>query len=277
MPLIETVRSKDGTSIAYERRGHGPPLVMVHGSTVDHTRWGGVVSRLGEHFTLLMVDRRGRGASGDGPVYSIEREFEDVVAVLESTEVPACVLAHSYGAICSLEAARLTGRIARVVLYEPPLPLPGHGLIFPADLGQRMEALLAAEDRDGVVETFMREVMRLGHHEIECMRRTSSWDVRLRAAHTIPREVEVANTYRFRAEGFAHVHVPTLFLVGSRSPAFLHEATTMASAALVGSQVESLRGQGHAAMSTGPRILLGKVLPFLVGGEDAEGREGAEA
>jgi pimeloyl-ACP methyl ester carboxylesterase len=81
MPLIETVRSKDGTPIAYERRGHGPPLVMVHGSTVDHSRWGGVVSKLAEHFSLYRVDRRGRGASGDGPAYSIEREFEDVAAV----------------------------------------------------------------------------------------------------------------------------------------------------------------------------------------------------
>jgi len=263
MPLIETVRSKDGTPIAYERRGHGPPLVMVHGSTVDHSRWGGVVSKLAERFTLLMVDRRGRGESGDGPAYSIEREFEDVVAVLQSTEVPACVLAHSYGAICALEALRLTDHLAKVVLYEPPLPLPGQGLIFAADLGQRLQALLAAGDRDGVVATFMREVIRMSEQDIEGMRRTTSWAVRLSAAHTIPREVAVANTYRFHAEDFADVRVPALFLVGSLSPAYMHEATTMASAALAGSRVESLPGQGHAAMSTGPRVFLDKVLPFL--------------
>ena len=265
MALIETVRSKDGTSIAYERRGHGPPLVMVHGSTVDHTRWGGVVGKLIERFTLLMVDRRGRGASGDGPAYSIEREFEDVVAVLESTSVPAHVLAHSYGAICALEALRLTERIAKVVLYEPPLPLPGRGLIFAADLGPRLQALLEAGDRDGVLATFMREVIRMSEQEIEGMRRTSSWAVRLAAAHTLPREVAVANSYRFHAEGFASVRVPALFVVGSLSPAYMHEATTLASAALSGSQVECLRGQGHAAMSTGPRVFLEKVLPFLGG------------
>jgi pimeloyl-ACP methyl ester carboxylesterase len=263
MPLIKTVRSKDGTPIAYERRGHGPPLVMVHGSTVDHSRWGGVVSKLAEHFSLYRVDRRGRGASGDGPAYSIEREFEDVAAVVESTETPAFLLAHSYGAICSLEASRLTARIAKMVLYEPPLPLPGQDLIFPTDLTQRLENLLAAGDRAGVVEAFMREVIRMSEREIESMRRTSSWAVRLQAAHTIPREVAVASTYRFRAESFAHVRVPTLFLVGSRSPAYMHEATAMASAALAGSQVESLRGQGHAAMSTGARIFLEKVLTFL--------------
>jgi pimeloyl-ACP methyl ester carboxylesterase len=263
MPAIETVRSKDGTPIAYERRGHGPPLVMVHGTTVNHTRWGGVVSKLAEHFSLLMVDRRGRGESGDAPEYNIEREFEDVVAVLESTEVPACLLGHSYGAICSLEASRLTARIAKMVLYEPPLPLPGHRPIFSADLATRLEKLLAAGDRDGVVATFMREVIRMSDREIESMRRTSSWAVRLSAAHTIPREVAVATTYRFDAERFAQVRVPTLFLVGSRSPAHFHEATALASAALSGSQVETLRGQGHAAMSTGPRLFLEKVMPFL--------------
>jgi len=263
MPAIETVRSTDGTPIAYERRGHGPPLVMVHGSTVDHSRWGGVVTKLAEHFTLLMVDRRGRGASGDGPAYAIEREFEDVAAVLASTDEPASLLAHSYGAICALEASRLTPRIAKMVLYEPPLPLPGRGLIFAADLGQRLQALLAVEDREALLVTFMREVIRLSEHEISNLRRTSSWAVRLKAAHTIPREVAVANTYQFHAAGFAHVRVPTLFVVGTRSPEYMHAATSMASAALAGSRIESLRGQGHAAMSIGPRIFLEKVLPFL--------------
>jgi pimeloyl-ACP methyl ester carboxylesterase len=263
MPLIETVRSKDGTAIAFDRRGQGPPLVMVHGSTVDHSRWGGVVSKLAEHFSLYQVDRRGRGASGDGPAYSIEREFEDVAAVLDSTETPAYLLAHSYGAICSLEASRLTSRIAKMVLYEPPLPLPGRGLNFATDLVPRLEGLLVAGDRAGIVEVFMREVIGMSEREIESMRRTSSWAVRLQAAHTIPREVAAANTYRFRTESFAHVQVPALFLVGSRSPTYTHEATAMASAALAGSRVESLRGQGHAAMSTGPRIFLEKVLPFL--------------
>jgi pimeloyl-ACP methyl ester carboxylesterase len=153
-------------------------LVMVHGSTVDRLRWGGIVSTLAKHFCLHLVDRRGRGDSGDGPVYSIEREFEDVVAVLESTEVPAHLLGHSYGALCALEALRLTARVAKVVLYEPPLPLPGQELFCPTDLAQRLESLLAAGDRAGVVETFMREVIHSSDREIEGMRHTSTWDVR---------------------------------------------------------------------------------------------------
>jgi pimeloyl-ACP methyl ester carboxylesterase len=263
MRLFETVRSKDGTSIAYERRGHGPPLVMVHGSAGDHTRWGGIVSALAERFTLYMMDRRGRGRSGDGAEYAIEREFEDVVALLHATDAPACLLGHSYGALCSLEAARLTTRIARMVLYEPPFPVPDHPLSFPVDLSQQLAGLLAAGDRAGVVETFLREVLHFGASEISRLRRLSSWPVRLEAAATLPREVGVATTYRFRPEAFAQVRTPALFLFGNRSPGHMQASTLTASAAVAGSRAEMLVGQGHAAMSTGPRALLEKALPFL--------------
>ena len=263
MPHIETVRSKDGTSIAFERLGQGPPLLMVHGSTVDHTRWGAVVAPLAERFSLYLMDRRGRGHSGDGPDYDIEREFEDVVAVLDTAPSPASVLAHSYGAICSLEAMRLTSRIAKVALYEPPLPVPGRRLFIADDLGRRLEAMLAKNDRAGVVETFLREVIRMGDSSLERMRHSSGWQVRLDVAHTLPREVATAYGYRFRAEAFASVRVPTLFLLGGRSPVYMQEATRMASEAVTGSQVFSLPGHGHAAMTTGPKLFLEKVIDFF--------------
>jgi len=235
----------------------------VHGTTVDHTRWGGVVTALAENFTLYMVDRRGRGKSGDGDNYAIEREFEDVVAVLEATPAPARVLAHSYGAICSMEAALLTTRIEKMVLYEPPLRLPGAEGVFPSDLGQRLAELLVAGDRVGIVETFLREVILMRPSEIAAMHRTSTWAVRVQAAHTIPREVVAASSYRFHPERFVDLRVPTLFLVGNRSPPRLQVGTQAACAGLSGSRVEMLRGHAHAAMSTGPKVFLEKALPFL--------------
>jgi pimeloyl-ACP methyl ester carboxylesterase len=263
MGLIETVKSRDDTPIAYERLGQGPPLVMVHGSTVDHTRWGGVVTSLAERFSLYLVDRRGRGHSGDGPSYHIDREVEDVAAVLEATPVPAFVLAHSYGAICALEAMRLTSRVAKMVLYEPPLPVPGRSLFIAQDLGRRLEALLARGDRAGVIETFLREVIHTGEPEVKRLRRSPGWQVRLAAAHTLPREVATAYAYRFRAQALADVRVPTLFLIGGRSPVFLQEATRMASAAVAGSRIIPLPGQGHSAMSTAPALFLEKVIGFF--------------
>jgi pimeloyl-ACP methyl ester carboxylesterase len=264
MQHLETVTSPDGARIVCERRGHGPPLVMVHGSGVDHTRWGGVVSTLAERFTLYMMDRRGRGRSGDGPAYALEREFEDVVAVLQAIPVPARVLGHSYGAICALEAARLTPRIARLALYEPPLPLPGQPPSFAADLAERLGAMLAKGERASVVETFLREVLHLRDSEISRLRRTSSWPVRLDAAATLPREVAAAGCHRFRPEAFAAVRVPTLFLCGNRSPVYLQASTRMAAAAVTGSRVEALAGHAHGAMSTGPKVFLERLLPFLL-------------
>ncbi|HEX7599452.1 MAG TPA: alpha/beta hydrolase [Polyangia bacterium] len=263
---MHKVRSPDGTEIAYEARGHGPPLVMVHGSSLDHARWGSCVGRLAEHFTLLMVDRRGRGASGDAPVYAIQREFEDVAAVVDSVGRPTHLLGHSYGAVCSLEAARLTAGIEKLVLYEPPLPLGDPGPMFGADIPEQLDELLRRGDREGVVELFLREVVRVSEPEMQALRRSSTWQVRLRAAHTLPREIRMAEGYRFDASLFSKVRTPTLFLLGSESPRLMHDSTVAASAALQNSRVELLPGQGHAAMTTAPAMFLDKVLAFLEDG-----------
>ena len=96
---METIRSKDGTRIAYERSGAGPALVLVHGTTADHTRWAPVLPMLERIFTVYAVDRRGRGQSGDAADYSIEREYEDIAAVVSSIPGPVNLLGHSYGAL----------------------------------------------------------------------------------------------------------------------------------------------------------------------------------
>jgi pimeloyl-ACP methyl ester carboxylesterase len=210
-----------------------------------------------------MMDRRGRGRSGDGPVYAIDREFEDVIAVLEATPVPARLLGHSYGSVCALGAARLCPRLERMVLYEPPLPVPGRPSHYPPDLTQRLDALLARGAHEEILETFLREVLHMTPAELARLRKTLSWPLRIAASASLPREVGVAKTYRFEPESFAHVRVPTLFLYGNHSPEHLQESTRMAHAALPGSRIEILVGHGHGAMATGPKAFLEKVLPFL--------------
>ena len=112
------VVSRDGTSIAVWQSGEGPPLVLIHGAAADHSRWAPVLPALEQRFTVFAVDRRGRGRSGDANDYALEREFDDVVAVVESAGEAVNVLGHSYGGICALEAALLTDRIRKLVLYE---------------------------------------------------------------------------------------------------------------------------------------------------------------
>jgi pimeloyl-ACP methyl ester carboxylesterase len=257
------VRSPDGTNIAYERRGHGLPLVMVHGSSLDHARWGRSVAGLAERFTLLMMDRRGRGASGDAPLYSIEREFEDVAAVVEAAGRPAHLLGHSYGAVCAMEASALTSAIDKLVLYEPPFPVGNPGPLFGPHMPERLEDLLRRGERDALVELFLREVVGVSEVELQALRRSSTWRVRVQAAHTLPREVRMAETYHFDPSRLAKVRTPTLLLLGSESPRLMHDSTMAAHAALQNSRVELLPGQGHAAMTTAPEMFLAKVLAFL--------------
>jgi pimeloyl-ACP methyl ester carboxylesterase len=266
MRSMHKVQSADGTPIAYEIRGQGPPLVMVHGSSLDHTRWGSSIHRLAEHFTLFLMDRRGRGASGDGPVYSIEREFEDVAAVVESVGRPVFLLGHSYGAVCSLEASRLTAAIDKLVVYEPPLPMGDPGPLFGGRIPERLEELLQKGERDTLVELFLRAVVGCTSAEVQSLRKSSTWNVRLQAAHTLPREVRMAETYRFDPARFSKVRVPTMLLLGSLSPTYMHDSTMAAAAALQNSRVEMLPGQGHAAMTTAPDMFLRKVVMFLENG-----------
>ena len=135
---MEHVPSRDGTSIGYAVSGSGPPLVLVHGTTGAHWSFALLAPHLEDRFTVCAVDRRGRGGSGDTTEYSIEREFEDVAAVVDALPEPAGVFGHSYGATVALGAARLGAEPGKLVLYEPS---PGHRR--PGRGGRRLESLVA--------------------------------------------------------------------------------------------------------------------------------------
>src|SRR5918994_3950253 len=149
-----TVNSKDVTPIAYWRSGEGPPLVLVHGTAADHSRWRPVLPAFEERFTVCAVDRRGRGGSGDSDDYAIEREFEDVAAVADFPAEPVVLVGHSYGALVALEAALITRNVRMLVLYDPGIEVAGEE-IYPQEVIERLDALLEAGDRDGVVATTM--------------------------------------------------------------------------------------------------------------------------
>ena len=238
---MPTFTSKDGTAIGCFESGSGPPLVLVHGTAADHARWRPVLPALERHFTVFACDRRGRGASGPGEPYAIDREFADVVAVVDGIGGSVDVLAHSYGAICSLEASRLTTNIRRLVLYEPPIPtgLP----ITPPDVIDRLSALLDAGDNDGVVSTFMLEGPRVPSATLEKMRGAPAWAGRVAAAPTIVRELRAHQRYELRPEDFRGVKVPTLLLLGGASPPFFRAALDKVATALADTRLVVLPGQ----------------------------------
>src|SRR5512135_2378968 len=143
---MEIIRSKDGTPIACWHTGRGTPVLLVHGTTADHHMWTPVLPALERRFSMYAMDRRGRGESGDAGTYSVEREREDVAAVIDSIGGAVDVIGHSYGAFCALEAARLTPHVHRLVLYEAPLPLGRK--FWSSEFSLRLQALLDAGDRE---------------------------------------------------------------------------------------------------------------------------------
>lgn len=262
------VISADGTAIGMWRTGSGPPLVLVHGTGSSHERWDGIAPALAERFTLIAVDRRGRGASGDADEWAVEREFEDIAAVVEAVaethDADVDLLGHSFGAVCALEASLLTPRVRRLVLYEPPILGDGSDAADGDALLRRFEALLAEGRREELVATFYREVARMPEDQIELLHSSPAWPGRVAAAHTLPREV-FDPTYRFEPARFGSLDVPTLLLQGELSPPFFGEAVRAVAEALPRATVAVLPGQHHIAMDTAPELFVAEVVGFLEG------------
>jgi pimeloyl-ACP methyl ester carboxylesterase len=213
---------------------------------------------------VYAVDRRGHGESGDGTTYAIEREFEDIAAVVDSLGEPANLLGHSFGALCALEAALLTRNIRQLILYEPAIPLQDNSLYDEAGI-ERMQVLLDKGDREGVLTTFYREVAMIPPHEIERLRSSPAWPARVATAHTLPREMQAEKRYKFNAQRFRVLHIPTLILIGGDSPRFVKEACETLDSVLPNSRIGVMPGQQHLAMYTAPDLFLHEVLTFLIG------------
>ena len=260
-----TTVSRDGTEIGYFTSGDGPPLLLVHGGLGDHTRWGALLPYLEPHFTVHAMDRRGRGASGDGPTYAPQREFEDVAAVVdaiaETSGRSVDVYGVSLGATFALAAAPLTTNIRRLALYEPGIN-DVQDLITP-ELSERFDALLAAGDADALVETFFRDVLELGDDDIATMRAQPSWPARVASAPTLPRELRNAPEDVFDASRAASVTVPTLLLEGSESPESLRADVRLVAETVPNTRIEVLEGQAHSADFLAPELVAEKLLGFF--------------
>jgi pimeloyl-ACP methyl ester carboxylesterase len=260
-PVMLTATSRDGTPIAFHVSGNGPPVVLVHGTTADHSRWARVKQALEGDFTIHAIDRRGRGGSGDAPDYFIEREFEDIAAVVDAIDEPVILLGHSYGALCSMEAALLTDNIRRLILYEPPLPTGAP--IYDHRTLARIQQLADMGLREEATTLFFREVVRMPDHEFEVYSKLSTWRVRVALAGTIARELALDKGYMFAPERFSQLDVPTLLLVGGDSPPLFQQAIGELEKALPDSRTVTLEGQQHVAMDTDLPGFLEAIRPFM--------------
>ncbi len=266
-PTLTRVLSRDGTHIADWTSGQGPPLVLVHGTTADHTRWRPLLPYLEPYATIHAIDRRGRGASGDAPDYGMAREFEDVAAVVdavaESSGSAVDVLGHSFGGLCAFGGAALSANIGRLVLYEGwPSPNPDR-LALPPGVEQRLDRLLAEGDREAVLETFFQEVVGMPEQELAVYRALPAWRARVAAAHTITRESRGEQAALFHPEQAAKITAPTLLLAGGDSPDFLKAGIDTVAAALPNARIVVIEGQQHIAIDLVPQAFANHVLGFL--------------
>lgn len=257
------VRSADGTPIAVFVDGDGPPLVMVHGALNDHTTDLPFVADLRDRVTTFGVDRRGRGASGDAPDYSIEREFEDIAAVVDSvaarTGEPVAVWGHSYGADCAMGAATLTGNIGHLVLYEP-----GLGATCPDDAIEAVEKAVAAGDREGALLAALVGIVELTDDEIAFVRSSPAWPARLAAVPVLPREIRAEVRWIYGPGQFDAITAPTLLLAGSESSPAQQGASRRAAAAVPDAQVRVLDGHAHMAHRIDPAMVARIVREFVL-------------
>jgi pimeloyl-ACP methyl ester carboxylesterase len=212
-------------------------------------------------FTIYACDRRGQGESTDAPGYDLTREFEDVAAIVDGIGGPVDLIGHSYGALCSLEAALRAKNLRRLVVYEPPIPTGEP--IYPPGMEERLQALLDKGDREGLITTWMVEIVRVPPHELDILKARPAWRRRVAAAHTVVREMRASSRYAFDAARFHDLKVPVLILLGGDSPGFFKAAVDRVQAALPDARTVVMPGQQHTAMDTNPALFTKEVLAFL--------------
>ena len=208
------------------------------------------------------MDRRGFGASGDGPEYTIDRDFEDVAAVVDAvaarTGGPVALWGHSYGANCAMGGAALTANVDHLVLYEPSIGIP-----YPPGSIEAIEAALARGDNDAAITMVLVDLLEMSAEEMDGFRASPLWPTRLAAASTIPRECRAEEDWMYQPGQFTGITAPTLFLTGSDSVAIVKDATAVAAAAISRSQVHVLDGHEHFAHRTDPGMVAEVILQFI--------------
>jgi pimeloyl-ACP methyl ester carboxylesterase len=262
----------DGVPIAVFRSGDGPPLVLVHGATADHTTWRTSGPRLATRHTLHAIDRRGRGASGDGAagqLYAIEREFDDLTAVVDAiaaeTASPVDVVGHSYGGRIALGAALRTANLRRLVSYEGAPPDPDGPGYQDADAGtvRRVEELVAADDRDEALATFMRDIVGMPEPDLAAFRADPIWPRRAAAIGTTIRELRAETSPAGSLDALGAVRQPVLQILGGASTEPFAAATGALDARLRNGRVVTIAGARHAAHHTHAAEFVAAVEAFL--------------
>jgi pimeloyl-ACP methyl ester carboxylesterase len=261
---MSKVLSKDGTSIVFDQAGQGPALILVTGAFTTRADWSSLAAHLAPHFRVFAYDRRGRGESGDTMPYGVEREIEDIEALITEAGGSAFLYGHSSGAALALEAAiELGEKVKKLAMYEAPYDNDPEAQRTWSQYIHHLTEALAANRRGDAVALFMQYVG-TPSEQIEAIHQTPAWSSLEAIAPTLAYDhtAIMGKDRSVPIERAAQVRVPTLVMYGSASFPFMSETARALSQAMPHAQLRTLEGQTH---DVAPQILAPVLVEFFLG------------
>jgi pimeloyl-ACP methyl ester carboxylesterase len=264
---MNKVISKDGTSIAYDKIGNGPALILVDGALCYRASGpnGPLSAQLAQNFTVFTYDRRGRGESDEMKPYSIEQEVNDIVALINEAGGSVFLYGISSGAALALEAASLIPNIKKLALYEAPFIVDNSRSPVTEDYFKRLNELLAANRRGEMVKLFMRKGVGVPAFIVTMMQFMPVWSKLKSVAHTLPYDTILTVDYQkgkpFSAEKWQSVKIPTLVVDGGKSHAWMRNAMHSLANVLPNAKYQTLEGQSHIVK---PEVLAPVLREFFI-------------
>ena len=257
---MQTVTSQDGTTIAFDKAGSGPAVILVNGATAYRASdpfMAHLAELLGNYFTVYNYDRRGRGDSGDTRPFAKEREMEDLQALVEGAGGKAMVFGISSGAVVSLDAAAVTPGMTKVGVYEPPLIVDDSRQPVPADYAEHLTQLSAEGKRDEAFEYFLTQAVGIPAEYIGGIKQDqATWSGVTRVAHTLAYDAAFVGTLMqgkpLPTDRWVKVSVPVLVADGGASDAWIHHGADALANVLPHASRLTLEGQTH---EVDPKVL----------------------
>lgn len=266
--MMRAVNSADGTVIAFDQLGAGAPLVMVVGAFNTRATTAPLAAALQERFTILNYDRRGRGDSGDTSPYSVEREIEDLDALIAEAGGWAAVFGYSSGANLALQAAARGLAITELALYEPPFILDGSHPRPPADLAAQLAALVAADRRGDAVELYQTKAVGMPEEVVVQLRHAPFRPGLEEIAHTLAYDATIIGDLTLPSDQLASIQTPTLVIEGEKSPPVMREAARVVANTLPNGRRCTLADEAHEISPPATQAVLED---FLSTGSDRSG------
>jgi pimeloyl-ACP methyl ester carboxylesterase len=246
---MATTISKDGTRIVYDKTGDGPALILVSGAFQDRMAMTAYAEPLSKYFTVYNYDRRGRGESGDTQPYAIEREIEDIDALIQEAGGSAFVFGGSSGGVLTLDAAAKGLNITNLAVYEPPFIVDNSRDPVPEDIVDQLKNLIDSGRRGDAAELFMTKGSLMPADMVAGMRTQPFWPSVEAVAHTLVYDALIMDGTMQGAplpsDRWIAITIPTLVIYGGAGPTWSREAAEALVKLLPNAKRQTLEGQFH--------------------------------